>query len=109
MGAGVLVRGRVGVEEALVRGGREKTPDAIQTLGFEEALDGETGAGQGTVSGSQEECEDSVWVQAWRRWWPDTGSQLAGGSGVAGAGAPGSPFVSGLFLHSSLTRSRQCL
>lgn len=37
-----------GVEEALVRGGREKTPDAIQTLGFEEALDGETGAGQGT-------------------------------------------------------------
>lgn len=37
----------VGVEEALVRGVREKIPDAVQMLGFEEALDGKTGAGQG--------------------------------------------------------------
>ena len=62
------------MEEALVRGVREKPPDALQTLGFEEALDGKTRAGQGTTSGSQEECEDSVWVQAWRRWQPDSGS-----------------------------------
>ena len=26
----------------------EKTPDAVQALGFEEALGGETGAGKGT-------------------------------------------------------------
>ena len=45
---GCFVRGRVGVEEALVRGVREKPPDALQTLGFEEALDGKTRAGQGT-------------------------------------------------------------
>lgn len=32
----------------MVRGGREKPPDALQTLGFEEALDGKTRAGQGT-------------------------------------------------------------
>lgn len=45
---GCFVRGSVGVEEALVRGVREKSPDAAQTLGFKEALDGKTGAGQGT-------------------------------------------------------------
>lgn len=55
-----LVRGSADVEEALGGGVREETPDAVQTLDFEEALDGKTGAGQGTISGSQEECEDSV-------------------------------------------------
>lgn len=55
-----LVRGSTDVEEALGRGVREEAPDAVQTLDFEEALDGKTGAGQGTISGSQEECEDSV-------------------------------------------------
>lgn len=43
-----MVRGRVGLEEVLARGVREKTPDAVQMLGFEEALDGKTGVGQDT-------------------------------------------------------------
>lgn len=42
------MRGSADVEEALGRGVREETPDAVQALDFEEALDGKTGAGQGT-------------------------------------------------------------
>lgn len=70
---GCFVRGSVGVDEAMLRGVRERSQDAVQALGFVEALDGETGTGKGTISGSQEVCEDSVWVQAWRRWQPDSG------------------------------------
>lgn len=36
------------MDETVVRGVRERTPDAVQVLGSEEAFDGETGAGTGT-------------------------------------------------------------
>lgn len=43
-----FVRGSVGVDEAMLRGVRERSQDAVQALGFVEALDGETGTGKGT-------------------------------------------------------------